>query len=144
MRRKKPPANQDSTGVPEDFMKLIDASYSADTISMKDSKVRVPFKWEGKLRVSTGGVYHKAKSIHRAHTYAIMPKAKYKGKTHRYEDRRDGQWMGYEGMVVSFRNQPYVLTDQKEFHLDKTASKPAPPPIRQRDSELGTLANAFA
>jgi len=89
-------------------------AYSADLIATK-GKIRKPFEHGSNQYVVTlidfGGLII---------GYRLVPEAQYEGRTHTYAELirvAAGQPLQrtYEGMRVTWRGQPHVLTDRTDF-----------------------------
>lgn len=103
--------------VPPGIFAEVEASYSADTIAQTTSKVKMPFKYWGKLYISTGdAIPGPGKEC-----YQLVPREEYQGEIRTYhvpkgreyeeyyEERRKDPSGFYDGMLVKHGKNDCVL-----------------------------------
>jgi len=114
------PENEKVVVLEADRLKVIEESYSGDTIA-DTSTIRQPFKFGGGMYVSVGAVYRGPITIQHQ-CYKIVPRSQFAGATGWYGDRSaetpDDDWATkrraqpegfYHGMLVKRGKTEWVL-----------------------------------
>ena len=113
----------------QNFLSMVDKSYSGDLLANGGNKIRNPFEWEGDLYVCLGGMSSGTQGNFWKEAWKVMSADLFKGETYTYDqimakwNRNEKERGNHHGQRVLLRNKKYILEGPKIVFCDPKLEK---------------------